>query len=203
MFRNLDVALAPGELIHLRGANGAGKSTFMRICAGLLTPQSGDVDCRPKNFSYLMAEANGFHLKLGASANLAFWYQLRHGTQTSEVALTAALEKTLKQWKLYHPLIRTGLPVAKFSTGMKRRLALARLTLLGDPLWLLDEPVSGLDQEAVSSFIIALQNHLSHGGAAMIISHDTRIFDGVTSRDLQIGNHHSNRDHSRSARGPE
>lgn len=183
LFRDLDLTLDSGELVHLRGPNGAGKSTFMRICAGLLTPHSGSVDCNPENFGYLMAEANGFHLKLGASANLAFWYELRHG----KPPLHAEVSRILGDWNLNHPLIETGLPVGKFSTGMKRRLALARMDLLGTPLWLLDEPVSGLDEDAVASFVATMRRHLSRGGAALVISHDTRIFDGIPCREFALG----------------
>ncbi len=179
---NLDVA--PGELIHLRGPNGAGKSTFLRICARLLDPHQGEVDCAPEQFEYLPAESNGFHLKLGAAENLHFWHELRSGQKVS----ADSLQKSLAEWKLDHPLIagNFALPVAKFSTGMKRRLALARLLVNGTPLWLLDEPVSGLDEDAVATFVATLRRHLEKGGAAVIVSHDTRIFSGITTRVLDV-----------------
>lgn len=174
----------PGELIHLRGPNGAGKSTLLRICAGLLDPQRGEVHCDSHRFEYLPAEANGFHLKLGAAENLHFWHELRSGKKIS----ADSLQKSLAEWKLDHPLIagNFALPLAKFSTGMKRRLALARLVVNGTPLWLLDEPVSGLDEDAVATFISTLRQHLKNGGAAVIISHDTRIFSGLTTRILDL-----------------
>ncbi len=190
----------PGELIHLRGPNGAGKSTFLRICAGLLDPQKGEIESISEHFEYLPAEANGFHLKLGAAANLHFWHELRSGKKVS----ADSLQKSLAEWKLDHPLIsgitagtanetamargleNYALPVAKFSTGMKRRLALARLVLNGTPLWLLDEPVSGLDEDAVATFVFTLRRHLENSGAAVIVSHDTRIFTGITTRVLEI-----------------
>jgi len=174
----------PGELIHLRGPNGAGKSTLLRICAGLLDPQKGEVDCASEQFEYLPAEANGFHLKLGAGQNLHFWHELRSGKKVS----ADTLQKSLAEWKLDHPIIagNFALPVAKFSTGMKRRLALARLVVNGTPLWLLDEPVSGLDEDAVATFISTLRRHLENGGAAVIVSHDTRIFSGITTRIMDL-----------------
>ena len=193
LFRAVDLDVLPGNLLHLRGPNGAGKSTFLRICAGLLDAQSGEIDCPPERLDYLPAEANGFHLKLGAAGNLDFWHELRTGKKISD----AVLQKTLAEWKLDHPLIlgsaafgsagNWGLGVGKFSTGMKRRLALARLVLNGAPLWLLDEPVSGLDEDAVGTFVATLDRHLAGGGGAIIISHDTRIFATLQSQTLDLG----------------
>ncbi|MEY4632075.1 MAG: hypothetical protein RIQ81_2195 [Pseudomonadota bacterium] len=188
LFKGIDLNLAAGELVHLRGANGTGKSTFMRICAGLLEPASGTIDCTPGIFEYLPAENNGFHLKLGAADNLRFWRTLRTGKTCTDAEILALL----RRWSLAHPLVagtgafRGVLPVAKFSTGMKRRLALARLELDGARLWLLDEPVSGLDEEAVATFKDALEKHLSSGGAALVISHDTRVFTGLQYRTLDL-----------------
>ena len=191
LFRSVNLVVSPGEIIHLRGPNGAGKSTLLRICAGLLAAQSGDVDVDPRNFEYLPAESNGLHLKLGAIDNLSFWYELRSGRKPR----VEELRDALAAWKLDHPLVsgiaggqpaRLWLPAGKFSTGMKRRLALARVMLNAAPLWLLDEPVSGLDEDAVQTFVTVLRQHLAKGGAAVIVSHDTRIFTGFDARVLDI-----------------
>lgn len=197
LFRSVDLEVMPGDLVHLRGPNGAGKSTFLRICAGLLAAHAGEVDSDPARFEYLPAESNGFHLKLGAADNLSFWHELRHGAPPDHGKLMAALAA----WKLDHPLVSgvaasgtrasISLPTGKFSTGMKRRLALARLSLNAAPLWLLDEPVSGLDEEAVQTFTTSLRRHLESGGAAVIVSHDTRIFTGFQPRVLNIAEGHA------------
>jgi heme exporter protein A len=188
LFSDVNATLHSGELIHLRGANGTGKSTFLRICAGLLEPAKGQIEMGAAGFDYLPAENNGFHLKLGATENLRFWRELRSASECRDEEIQAILAR----WNLSHPLVAgTGafigvLPVGKFSTGMKRRLALARLELNNAGIWLLDEPVSGLDEEAVATFKDALHHHLDSGGGAVVISHDTRIFSGMNPVVLDI-----------------
>lgn len=183
--------MSPGELVHLAGPNGAGKSTFMAIVAGLLAADRGAVDFveggqavddRRAYCEYLPAEANGLHVKMDAVRNLRYWTALR-GVEPEESVLVAALAR----WKLDHPLIRTDFPVEKFSTGMKRRLALARLSLSPAPLWLLDEPVYGLDAEAMAVFTRLLEEHLARKGLALVISHDLKPLEALISRTVDLG----------------
>lgn len=194
LLRDVSLTLAAGELLHLTGPNGAGKSTFMSIVAGLLTPEKGTieffpgseasaaVDDRRRFQEYLPAEANGLYVKMDAMQNLLFWTQLR-GLKNNLPAVHAELAR----WNLDHPLLRDGFPVEKFSTGMKRRLALARLALSPSPLWLLDEPVYGLDAQAVGIFRKLLGDHLAKGGLALLISHDLAAVEGLKLRSLALG----------------
>jgi heme exporter protein A len=122
----------------------------------------------------LPAEANGLFLKMDALHNLSFWCALR-GVEAEPERLRAALAR----WQLDHPLLSRGFPVEKFSTGMKRRLALARLGLTPSPCWLLDEPLYGLDTDAVAVFRGMLQDHLRRGGAALVVSHELGAFQGL------------------------
>jgi heme exporter protein A len=77
-------------------------------------------------------------------------------------------------------------PVEKYSTGMKRRLALARLMLSGATCWLLDEPVYGLDTAALATFSHQLEQHLKAGGMTLVISHDTAPLRGLISRTIHL-----------------
>jgi len=194
LFDGLSFTLKSGELIHLAGPNGCGKSTLMSVIAGLLSPASGKVEYYPGSgaaapvddrrafMEYLPAEANGLFLKLDAVANLSFWRALR-----GEAASPAGLTEALARWGLDHALIRSEFPVEKFSTGMKRRLALARLTLSPAPLWLLDEPVYGLDEGATITFTAVLKEHLAKGGLAAVVSHDLKPLAGLIKQTLQLG----------------
>jgi heme exporter protein A len=186
LFNDLSLTAGPGDLWHISGPNGVGKSTFLSVVAGLLNPSSGEITLnlaskrildRRAHLEYLPAEANGLYLKMDSVQNLRFWSQLR-GLKLDDSAIFAALEP----WGLNHPLLRDGFPIEKYSTGMKRRLALARLDLSPVPGWLLDEPLYGLDQQAITVFRERLRQHLSRGGFALLISHDLEPF-----RDLITG----------------
>lgn len=167
-----------GELVHIVGPNGAGKTTLMSILAGLRREHSGSISFhkadgaiasdRRDYIEYLPAEANALYGKMDAMINLRFWQNLR-GIRISDEQLIAELNL----WDLGHPLVRQNFPVERFSTGMKRRLALARVKLSQTPCWLLDEPLYGLDTRGIQTFQNMLAQHLGQGGQAWIVSHDT------------------------------
>ena len=190
LFSDLSLSVGPGELVHLAGPNGAGKSTLMSVVAGLLSPDKGEVeyltngapvDDRREHLEYLPAEANGLYVKMDATQNLLFWSRLRGRALTREAAFQA-----LEPWNLNHALLRDGFPVEKFSTGMKRRLALSRLGLSPAPGWLLDEPVYGLDAQAMGIFHEQLKAHLAKGGLALVISHDLKPLEGLITRTVTV-----------------
>ncbi|TWW09984.1 hypothetical protein E3A20_08890 [Planctomyces bekefii] len=133
------------------------------------------------HLEYLPAEANGLYLKMDAMQNLSYWDALRGHDDNIE-----RIRKALARWNLDHPLLRDRFPVEKFSTGMKRRLALARLDLANASGWLLDEPVYGLDAEAIVAFREQLSEHLKRGGLALIISHDLKAIEGLPCRSFQL-----------------
>src|SRR5690606_18063088 len=133
------------------------------------TPAGQSTPCEDRRLylEYLPAEANGLYLRMSAIQNLSFWAALRSVRPTLD-----RVHAALAVWGLDKPLLRDNFAVEKFSTGMKRRLALARLELSPAPCWLLDEPFYGLDQDAAAIFRSRLQAHLKRGGSALIVSHD-------------------------------
>lgn len=190
LFSDVSVAVKHGDLLHLTGPNGVGKSTLVQIIAGILEPIAGrlvvtlnekPVVDRRLACEYLPSEGNGLFLRRDAMANLMFWPPLRGKT----IARPAA-EQELIVWGLTKKYFREDFPVAKFSTGMKRRLALARVSLSGAPIWLLDEPIYGLDHHAIELFRQKLGNHLKSGGAAIVISHDLTLFENLTPRQFSL-----------------
>ena len=197
LFSNLNFEVRPGQLVHIAGSNGVGKSTLLSILAGTLSPMTGtakyfpDQESAPQNkeaadprmyIEYVPAEANGLYLSMSAQENLSFWQALRHGK-----ANLSDINRELDIWNLNQPWLNFGFPVSKFSTGMKRRLALVRLALAKVPCWLLDEPVYGLDEQAVSSFRQLLQAHLTSGGLAIIVSHDLTAIRGLELKTVTLG----------------
>jgi heme exporter protein A len=168
VFAGLSFALAPGEALLLTGANGAGKSSLLRLLAGLLAPAEGallwaGVDAladRASHAARLRYLGHGDALKpaLTAAENLTFYARLWGG----EVA--AALEALGLA-----PL--ADLPARVLSAGQRRRLGLARLALAPAPLWLLDEPTTGLDAASVERLGGLCAAHRAGGGTVVAATH--------------------------------
>ncbi|RZA15700.1 MAG: heme ABC exporter ATP-binding protein CcmA [Proteobacteria bacterium] len=187
----LSFAVNPGEILHITGPNGSGKTTLMSILAGLRKESAGKItfrlsdgtitDDRRTHVEYLPAEANALYGKMDAMSNLRFWRKLR-GLDASD----QYLRPVLARWDLDHPLIRENFPVESFSTGMKRRLALARLELSETECWLLDEPLYGLDTKGIETFQDMLEKHHLQNGITVIVSHDIAPLEKFPVRRLDL-----------------
>ena len=170
VFARLDFSLEPGAVLLLRGANGSGKSSLLRLMAGLLRPLEGkiawnrqaigrDPESHRRRLAFL-GHLDALKPALSAAENLAFWC----GSASLPVALAAfGIER------LAH------LPARLLSAGQRRRLALARIFASQAPLWLLDEPTNGLDDEAEAMFETVLAQHRARGGMAAIALHGERL----------------------------
>lgn len=177
LLRGFDLVLGVGELVHLRGANGAGKTSLLETLAGLRRPGEGRVhlagdEARP----HWLGHRNGLNLQLSPIENLRYWCGINGVTAHGiEPALT-----------------RLGLPprarrraCRTLSAGQKRRSALARLLLQRRPLWLLDEPLDGLDIAGLQLFAELITEHLQAGGAVLMTSHQP-LPGALAARELQL-----------------
>ena len=158
VLEGLRLALAPGQAVILRGANGIGKTTLLRTLAGLQHALRGTISAPPESIAYA-AHADGLKSVLTVAENLAFWAAI-HGTTAVEAALVRMNLADLRDRR-----------AANLSAGQKRRLGLARLLVSGRPYWLLDEPTVSLDAASVALFGDVLRDHLAAGGAALIATH--------------------------------
>jgi len=159
LFRGLHFAVGPGEALHLAGPNGIGKSSLIRILAGLLRPFAGAVTC--KGTIALLDERPALDPYLPLGKALDFWSGL-DGAQSAHVG------------EISERLGLTGLldvPVRYLSTGQTKRAALARLAGQQANTWLLDEPLNGLDRDAVATVEALVADHCAAGGSAIIASH--------------------------------
>ena len=151
LFSHLDLELGPGEALQVAGPNGAGKSSLIRIAAGLLRPESGSVEAA----SLALADDNlALDPELPLRRALRFW-----GGSTGD-GLHALGLATLRD-----------VPVRLLSSGQRKRAALARVMASDAPLWLLDEPLNGLDSAGVRFLDELLQRHRAGGGAVLAASH--------------------------------
>jgi heme ABC exporter ATP-binding subunit CcmA len=169
----VDLDVAAGEAVALLGPNGAGKTTLLKIVATLLRPTRGTAtvgghDCVRDAESVrailgVVAHGTYVYEDLTARENLAFWIRLAGGAAARD-ALTGALADV-------HLEQHADTRVRTFSAGMRRRLALARLTLRQPRVLLLDEPFAGLDQRARKWLEGWLETFKAAGGALLITTH--------------------------------
>lgn len=166
---NLSFELRPGQTLELRGANGSGKTSLLRVLAGLAPLSGGDFfwneqALRPGDtyhaarLAYL-GHQNGLSAELTTTENLRFSQQMGGGMEPATALRAWNLESTADQ------------AVRFLSQGQRRRLALARVWLGQRTLWFLDEPCAALDSAGESLFDAHLSRHLEAGGMAVVATH--------------------------------
>lgn len=174
LFSGLDVTLREGELLRIAGANGSGKTTLLRILCGLLAPTRGSVRWQGADIRRLREEfwgrlvyighANAIKDDLTCAENLAIGCAL-HGQRTAPGGLRAALERLGVAGGEHRP-------TRELSQGQRRRVALARLALCAHvQLWILDEPFTALDADAVDIVRELMAQHVSRGGSVAYTTH--------------------------------
>jgi heme exporter protein A len=174
VLRGMDLHVQPGEFVTLVGPNGAGKTTLMRIVATLLKPTSGDVKVggwpipdhadKVRHHIGFVTHQSLLYNDLTAAENLSFFTRL-YNLDNKE----ARINKALKSVGL---AARQRDPVRSFSRGMTQRLTLARATLHEPDILLLDEPYTGLDQDASMLLDGLLTQELARGRTIFMITHD-------------------------------
>jgi heme exporter protein A len=172
LFNNLSFTLSPGEIVQVAGQNGAGKTSLLRILAGLAQPDEGEVHWQGRNTRrnrdwyhqhlLFLGHQPGIKFVLTPFENLAFYQSV--SASSDPQALWSALE-------------RVGLvgyedvPVAQLSAGQQRRVALARLWLSSAPLWILDEPLTAIDKQGVGELMSLFEQHAEQGGMVLLTTH--------------------------------
>jgi heme exporter protein A len=171
LIEGLSFTLDPGDALWVRGPNGVGKSSLLRLAAGLLSPAAGKVQAAP---AALADDALALDRELPLEAALDFWAGLD--------ASSGGLADAVAAMGLQH---LRAVPVRMLSTGQLRRARLARVVASGAPLWLLDEPLNGLDRAGAEQLAAALDRHRQEGGAILAASHAP--LPGMGWRTLDLG----------------
>lgn len=155
LLAKLGFAVDAGAALHLAGPNGIGKSSLMRVLAGLLRPYAGTVEREGGVALIDERPALDLHLPLGRA--LEFWRRI--DGDTPPIAVDMGLDDL------------EDVPVRYLSTGQRKRAGLARVAQSGAPIWLLDEPLNGLDARWTEAAHGLIEAHLQAGGIAVIASH--------------------------------
>lgn len=167
LFRGVEFSLRPGEALHIAGANGIGKSSLMRILAGLLPPFAGTVEHAGQ--IALLDERPALDPQLPLGRALEFWHRLDRAEDIGAILSRLQLEHL------------ADVPVRFLSTGQRKRAAMARLLGQAAGIWLLDEPFSGLDESGRSLIEELCAHCLSQGGIVVIASHQPFRLDGTAA----------------------
>jgi heme exporter protein A len=173
LFTGLDLAVGPGEWLHVQGENGAGKTSLLRILASLSPPADGEIRWQGESIRTLGEDYHRDLLFLGhhgaVKEELTPFENLTIAAQLDDTVLdeSAALQ-ALARFGLRG---REDLPVRFLSAGQKRRVLLARLAVRKATLWILDEPFTALDVKAVDMLSGLIVEHVTGGGIAILTSH--------------------------------
>ena len=179
LFRGLNLTVLPGQIVWLRGANGQGKTSLLRLLAGLTRPEAGRIEHGAGRERVYVAHANALKDDLTVAESLMFLSRL-HGFDTG----AEAHDRALHRFGLHS---RRSAPVRTLSQGQRRRVALARLcTAPATALWLLDEPFDALDAEGVDALNALLAEHAARGGSVVLTSHVPLTLTSPTPITVQL-----------------
>jgi heme exporter protein A len=182
VFAGLNFSLAGGEALVVTGRNGAGKSSLLRMIAGLIRISDGRLalsgsedDASIGEQSHYLGHLDALKPSLSVSENLQFWGEF---LGASRPAIQPALEAV-------DLALLAGLPAAYLSAGQRRRLSIARLVVVQRPIWLLDEPTSALDVPSQKRLADLMRTHLAGGGMIVAAAHGPIGLE--RARELKLG----------------
>ncbi|WP_295392972.1 cytochrome c biogenesis heme-transporting ATPase CcmA [uncultured Thiodictyon sp.] len=189
LFSGLDFTIDAGTLLHVRGRNGSGKTTLLRTLCGLFTQEAGEVYWKGESIRTLAEDYRSDLLYFGHLNGIK-----GDLTGVENLRLAATLDgDRVGIDAVWSALGRIGLagfedlPTRMLSQGQKKRVALARLILSRAPLWILDEPFTALDMDAVNLLQGLIADHVAAGGLAVLTTHQEVPLTAGQARHLDLG----------------
>ena len=166
IIKNFSIKISSGEKINIFGKNGSGKTSLIKIIAGITYPSSGNISINT-DLSY---NKDVFYIghKYGLKNELSVYDNLNYIMSLNQVNKYIDLEKELN----FYDIKTSVKSIVKYlSHGQKKIISLIALTLTDNKLWILDEPFTGLDQTIVDKFISKINTHIESSGSVIITSH--------------------------------
>ncbi|WP_456296938.1 cytochrome c biogenesis heme-transporting ATPase CcmA [Vibrio sp. AK197] len=189
LFTDLSFTVSRGELVQIEGRNGTGKTTLLRMITGLGEQDEGDILWNQEKIQQQREEFHqellflghhtGVKRELTAYENLRF-YLVMHRQQPQQSAIYDALMKVGLAG-------REDVPVGQLSAGQQRRVALARLWLSHQTLWILDEPLTAIDKQGVKVLEALFLQHVEQGGMVILTTHQDLFIDNPILRRIKLG----------------
>lgn len=182
--QGVGVSVGAGGILAIQGANGIGKTTLLRVMAGIMAPEKGEVlfngvnirECLEEYYALLqyVGHEPAIKMYLSVEENLLFWARLRNMEELVPAALHYFSLEAFRHW-----------PCQRLSKGMQRKVALARLMVSHTTLWFLDEPFVHLDEAAKTYLTELMRVRCEQGGIIVLTCHEKLLLDKVCYIELQ------------------
>jgi heme exporter protein A len=189
LFENLSFKVEKGDLVQIEGRNGTGKTTLLRIIAGLGDKEKGEIIWKGESIFgnrdafhqdlLFLGHQTGVKRDLSAFENLSFYLNISNHTFSNDDVWQALTKVGLAG--------REDVPVAQLSAGQQRRVALARLWLSKHPLWILDEPLTAIDKQGVKVLEQLFLQHTEQGGMVLLTTHQDMFEQHSKLRKIRLG----------------
>lgn len=187
LFQRLSFCISAGEIVQVEGQNGAGKTSLLRILAGLADADEGQVNWQGENIRRDRARYHQDLLYLGHQPGIKSVL-----TPFENLAFYQSVFQKVDNAAIWQALAQVGLvgyedlPVSQLSAGQQRRVALARLWLSQSPLWILDEPLTAIDKQGVGTLLALFVEHAAKGGMVLLTTHQDLDAVGQQVRKIRL-----------------